>query len=125
MASFIYFSHVSLHLDTRANQEVHQHRLDLGLPGLKVIPTNEDSPLHGQFYGAWHKGVLRGAVDVGAALQNAGHSKQSGGRNLCSGLKAHEERTTITECLAVTTKGWLTRLCFPQEFLYIVCEAAL
>lgn len=85
-SNFIYFSHVSPHLDTRADQKVHQHRLDLGLPGLKVVASNEDSPLRGQLYGAWHEGVLRGAVDVGAALQNAGHSKQSGGRNLCSGL---------------------------------------
>lgn len=97
-------NNVSAHLDTCADQKVHQHRLDLGLTGLEVVPSDEDPPLYGQLYGARHKGVLRGAVDVGAALLYAGHRKQRGGRNLCSGLMEHEEITTATECLAVTTK---------------------
>lgn len=122
----LYSSHVSPHLDTRTDQEVHQYWLDLGLPRLKVIPSNEDPPLHGQLYGAWHEGVLRGAVDVGAALQNAGHGKQSRGRNLCSGLMEHEKKTIITECLAIITKAnaWLAGVRFPRESLPIVCWAA-
>ena len=72
------------HLDTRADQEVHQHRLDLGLAGFEVISSNEHPLLHGQLDGARHESVLRRAVDVGAALQDTGHCKQSGGGDLCS-----------------------------------------
>lgn len=81
------------HLDTCADQKIHQHGLDLGLTGFEVISSNEHPFLHGQLYGSWYKSVLWGAVDVGTALQYTGHCKQSGGRNLCSSLMDAGKKT--------------------------------
>lgn len=104
------------HLDTRADQEVHQHRFNLGLTGFEVISSNEHPVLHGQLDGTRDKSVLRRAVDVGTTLQYAGHCKQSGGRDFCSGLmnavkqkkgrKKEREIMHGTECV----------LTFPENF---------
>lgn len=73
-------------LNSSADQKVHQHRLDLGLPGFEVVSADEDPFLHSQLDEPGYKGVLRGSIEVGASLQYTGHCKQSGGRNLFPGL---------------------------------------
>ena len=88
--------HPFCHLNPCADQEVHQHWLDLGLTGFEVVPSNEHTLLRRQLYGPWDKSVLRGAVDVGAALQYAGHCKKSGGRNLSSILMVIERKINQT-----------------------------
>lgn len=70
------------YLKTGADQEVHQDRLQLGLARFEVIPSNENLSLDSQLDDPRDESVLRGPVDVGAAFQDAGHSKQCGRRHL-------------------------------------------
>lgn len=67
---------IHTNLKPGADEEIHQDRLQLCLARLEVITGNENLPLDSQLDGPWHKGILGGAVDVGAALQNAGNSKE-------------------------------------------------
>ena len=65
-------------LDAGADQEVDQHRLQLGLAGLEVVPGNVHLLLVGQLDHARHEGVLGRAVDVGGALEDGRGGEQRG-----------------------------------------------
>ena len=60
---------------TRVDKEVHQDGFEFSLAGLEVIPTDEDAPLLCQLQAAGHKGVLGGAIDVGALVDIGGKIK--------------------------------------------------
>lgn len=80
---------VPTYLEPGSHQEIHQHRLELGLPRLEVVAADEDAALGGQFHRPRHEGVLGGPVDVGAALQDAGHGEERGRGHLQASLRGH------------------------------------
>lgn len=69
-------------LDAGTYQEVNNHRLHLGLPGLEVVSRDQRLVLDGQVHKAGDKGVLGGAVDEGDSLKNARNGVLSGGSDL-------------------------------------------
>jgi len=79
-------------LDTGVDQEVDQGRLHLGLAGLEVVAADEGVVPLGEGDGTGHEGVLRGAVDEGGVLEDAGNGEDGGGRDLfVAGFDGREE----------------------------------
>ena len=74
--------HNGADLDTSRNEEVDKHALHLGLPALEIVPADEDPARLGELDDPRNKCVLGGAVDVTAALEDGGNSKDCRGRYL-------------------------------------------
>mmetsp|Transcript_21119 Transcript_21119/g.49874 ORF Transcript_21119/g.49874 Transcript_21119/m.49874 type:complete len:552 (-) Transcript_21119:169-1824(-) len=68
--------------DPGTDQEIDQDALHLGLSALEIVTGNKDLLLTGQVDDTGNKGVLRGTVDEGAALQNGGDRKNGGRADL-------------------------------------------
>ena len=60
-------------LDSRADQKVNEHTLQLSLSTLEVVAADVDVVVRGQVKAAGHERVLRTAVDEGTLLEDGGY----------------------------------------------------
>jgi hypothetical protein len=79
-------------LDTRIDQKLCQHTLDLCLATLEIVTANERLVPFRELDAAGHKGVLRGAIDEWRAFQDGRHGKDGrGGHFVVRGLDGGQE----------------------------------
>lgn len=69
-------------LDTCIDEELGEHRLDLGLTSFEVVTADESLVLLGKLDAAGNEGVLRSTVDVRGVLEDAGDGEDGRGRDL-------------------------------------------
>uniref|UniRef100_A0A182XT73 Uncharacterized protein n=1 Tax=Anopheles quadriannulatus TaxID=34691 RepID=A0A182XT73_ANOQN len=102
-------------LDAGRHQEVHQHRLQLGLARLEVIAGNERTVVLRHLDHTGHERVLGRSVDVDAILSNSSHGEDRRGRNLRMVLLERALQIRHRRVDAFLHLGEPLRICRPQD----------
>ena len=85
-------------LVARADKQIHEHGLDPGLARPLVVSTHKEAALPLELEGTRHQRGQWGPTEEGAALQDAGHRKERGGRHLQAQLDgAQQVLSGVTE----------------------------